>query len=256
MVSPFYGRHEADPFGFSQPFLSLFNDTSSQLDQLSSDLDSHLNDAFGSSAQSGWQKLLTSSPKFDVKETEAAYILEGEIPGVAKKDINLSFSDDSTLVLKAQSELVREEGKKPENSSSQPTKQIEDKTEKSSGATGPENSASEMSGANPDATKLGNSDTAVTTTNQSTDVGQSASPKPTYHLTERAHSSFQRVFSFPSQIKHDEVKASLKNGVLSVTIPKLSPEPAKEEPKGRTVTIEDANENEDAQIVDADKAKL
>lgn len=248
-VSPFHGQHHAaDPFGFSQPFQSLFNDTFAQLDRLSADLDSHLSQAFDRSSDNSWQKLLTSTPKFDVQETEAAYILEGELPGLAKADISLDFVDDHTLVLKTQTSTFNQ---KPQLSEQQKP-EISD----IDSATG--NSATEMSGAhiNSDAAKNDDpTDAAVTkAANEGTDVAPAAIPK--YHLTERTRSTFQRVFSFPGEVKHDEVKASLKNGVLTVTVPKLSPEPAKEEQKTRSVTIEDATETDDADMGDAEKAKL
>lgn len=261
-VSPFYGRHaESDPFGFSQPFLSLFNDTFSQLDRLSSDLDSHLQQSLGSSGSSGstvnsWQSLLTSTPKFDVKETESNYILEGELPGIAKADISLNWADDHTLVLKTQTSTFKET--KPSSStasdstSDEPSKQTAQTLDAAK-------SPAEMSGANPDAAtsaKTENGDTAIDTTNaQGTDVAKTAPASPTYHLTERTHSTFQRVFSFAGQVEHDNVKASLKNGVLTVTVPKVALEPTKEE-KTRSVTIEDVDEGTDAEMVDAEKAKL
>lgn len=264
-VSPFYSRHttshhEPDPFGFSQPFLRLFNDTFTQLGQLSSDLDSHLAQTFSSSDQpTSWQKLLTTTPKFDVKESEATYILEGELPGVAKSDISLTWADDNTLVLKTQTSTFTEQ--KPNSISSPTTATIEQKSEFSSSSLTNDagNSPTEMSGANPDSAKSSkteNTDNAIARTNdQGTDVAKATPSSPTYHLTERTHSTFQRVFSFAGQVKHDEVKASLKNGVLTVTVPKIMPEPAKEEQNTRSVTIEDAND-QDAEMVDAEKAKL
>lgn len=256
-VSPFQGR-DTDPFGFSQPFLSLFNDTFNQLDRLSSDLDSQLQQSFGSSNPTSWQNLLTSTPKFDVKETETNYVLEGELPGVAKGDISLNWADDNTLVLKTQTSTFKETRPNTASTSDEPSAQIAQTTESSA-----DKSPTEMSGANPDVAKSNTNgdsstenDTALTKTNQSTDVAKPAPASPTYHLTERTHSTFQRVFSFAGKVKHDDVKASLKNGVLTVTVPKLDPEPAKEEQKTRSVTVEDANETQDAEMVDAEKAKL
>jgi HSP20 family protein len=38
-------------------------------------------------------------PKFDVVETPTSYILEGELPGLDKKDVNIEFADNETLVI-------------------------------------------------------------------------------------------------------------------------------------------------------------
>ena len=44
--------------------------------------------------------------------------------------------------------------------------------------------------------------------------------RPKYWVSERSVGEFHRAFSFPSRVNQDEVKASLKNGILSVVIPK------------------------------------
>jgi HSP20 family protein len=38
-------------------------------------------------------------PKFDVVETPTSYVLEGDLPGLDKKDINIEFQDNETLVI-------------------------------------------------------------------------------------------------------------------------------------------------------------
>ena len=41
-----------------------------------------------------------------------------------------------------------------------------------------------------------------------------------YHRMERSYGTFSRVFSLPMSVDQDQVKASFKNGVLEITIPK------------------------------------
>lgn len=43
----------------------------------------------------------------------------------------------------------------------------------------------------------------------------------TYHLTERAYGTFQRTIVLPRSVDTDKAKASFKNGVLTVRLPKL-----------------------------------
>ena len=41
-----------------------------------------------------------------------------------------------------------------------------------------------------------------------------------YHISERYYGTFERSFGLPKSVDRDHVKASMKNGVLSVTLPK------------------------------------
>ncbi len=49
---------------------------------------------------------------------------------------------------------------------------------------------------------------------------------------ERTYGSFQREFSLPAKVKEDQIKAFCKDGVLTVTLPKL------EEEKRKKINIE------------------
>lgn len=53
-----------------------------------------------------------------------------------------------------------------------------------------------------------------------------------YQVRERGFGSFSRTLPFSVQVKPDESKASFKNGVLEITLPKV------EVPKGRTLEIQ------------------
>ena len=58
---------------------------------------------------------------------------------------------------------------------------------------------------------------AVSKQGQEKGVGRSG---PKYWVSERSVGEFHRAFSFPSRVNQDEVKASLKNGILNVVVPK------------------------------------
>jgi HSP20 family protein len=42
-----------------------------------------------------------------------------------------------------------------------------------------------------------------------------------YHRTERVYGSFQRSFTLPSSVKNDKIEAQYKNGILTVSLPKV-----------------------------------
>jgi HSP20 family protein len=57
-----------------------------------------------------------------------------------------------------------------------------------------------------------------------------------YHCVERSYGSFQRALDLPEDADQDAIKASFKNGVLSITIDKRAPATP---PRGRTIPIND-----------------
>ena len=50
------------------------------------------------------------------------------------------------------------------------------------------------------------------------------SKEENYHRMERSYGSFSRVFSLPTSVEQDKIKAKFKNGVLQIRIPKLEEE--------------------------------
>lgn len=54
-----------------------------------------------------------------------------------------------------------------------------------------------------------------------------------YAVRERRYGKFSRTLQLPQGLKDEEIKASMKNGVLTVTFPKSSPELA---PKKITIS--------------------
>lgn len=48
-----------------------------------------------------------------------------------------------------------------------------------------------------------------------------------FHQVERGHGAFSRTFEFASKIDRDAVSADLADGVLTITLPKVAPPPAR-----------------------------
>lgn len=53
----------------------------------------------------------------------------------------------------------------------------------------------------------------------------------TYHRVERSYGKFYRSFTFPGKVAGDKIKASYKDGILSISLPK------KEEVKPKEISI-------------------
>lgn len=150
------------------------------------------------------------TPKFDVKEVADAYELHGEFPGIEQKDISIEWTDANTLTVKGRHERVREEGERPD------TKSIEEGKQEHYQKPSVEEETAEA-GTSTEVSKKGEQDVAKTDGHQ-----------PRYWVSERSVGEFHRSFSFPTRVDQDAVKASLKNGILSVVVPKAqAPQPRK-----------------------------
>ncbi|GLI80718.1 heat shock protein [Penicillium ochrochloron] len=133
----------------------------------------------------------TFHPRFDVRESEDSYHLDGELPGIAQKDISIEFTDPNTLVVKG-----RTEREYHTTDANQPA---------------------------------GDDDSTVA---EAGDQAQTTKPSHRYWASERSVGEFQRTFAFPGRVDQDNVKANLKNGILSVVIPKSTV------PTAKKITIE------------------
>jgi len=160
---------------------------------------------------------LTFAPKFDIKETKTGYELHGELPGIEQKDVEIEWSEDNVLSIHGRTEYNRSEGDVP----GEATEAQEHESEK--GSDKHFHKASVEDAADP-----AESSTAPATESEKTEVAKTSAPgevaaeKPAsrYWITERSVGEFHRSFSFPTLVDQENVKASLKNGVLSVIIPK------------------------------------
>jgi HSP20 family protein len=157
------------------------------------------------------------TPKFDIKETNEGYELHGELPGVDQKDINIEWTDNNTLTISGRHEHVREEGQRPQGF-------IE----------GAEASKQKKLGHQPtvedDPTESNNK--VAKQSDQKEVSKQDESAKAKYWVSERSVGEFHRSFAFPARVDQDTVKASLKNGILSILVPKASA------PRSRKINIE------------------
>jgi len=158
------------------------------------------------------------APRFDVKEVQDAYHLDGELPGIAQKDISIEFTDPHTLVIKGRTEREYSSGTPPA---------LEDTTPKDAIEAAPSDTASDS--AKSHHATVEDEDAPATTTETAIEKAPTAetpaqAPKEhfKYWVSERSVGEFHRTFSFPARVDQDAVKASLKNGILSIVVPKAT----------------------------------
>lgn len=174
----------------------------------------------------------TSSRKFDVKDCKSIYELRAELPGLEQKDIDIEFLDAKTLVIKGS--LAKIEVTKPNEDednegpagSEGPAENggpaaIEDKSDNKSDSSSSSVSAASSSNQTtvedwseeePEILKKGKGYHAIVKHND-----ESSSK---YLIRECSTGKFKRTFTFPHKVDRSGVKASLKNGILTIVVPK------------------------------------
>jgi len=172
------------------------------------------------------QSFRSFQPRFDVKESKDGYELQGELPGIDQKDIDIEFTDANTLSIRGRTERHHEEGNPPTaevEAQAEPQKIAESETSSYHKASVEDESETTMSGANPDATPAETPAEGSVAAAETQDVAEAPkTQKPRYWVSERSVGQFARTFSFPSRVDQENVKASLKDGILSIVVPKAT----------------------------------
>ena len=186
------------------PLFSLFDDTVNEL------------------ARSQRHARRSFAPRFDVKEAKESYQLEGELPGISQENISIEFTDEHTLTIKGHSERHTESGTRPQAVEAAPTSDTA--SEQSSHQATVEDETPTTTNETPEA-KGKEVEKPTTTT-------EPEAPKDRFWVSERRVGDFTRSFSFADRVDQEAVKASLKNGILSIVVPKAP------RPESRRINIE------------------
>ncbi|KAJ8069613.1 hypothetical protein OCU04_000050 [Sclerotinia nivalis] len=181
--------------------------------RLLDDFDQYSSGRSGESHRHGRNNVMkTWTPKFDVKEAGEVYELQGELPGIEQKDIDIEFIDDQTLNIRGRTERSYTSGTPPAGfvedapKSGQITEGGEGEHKDKAHQPTVEDEDAENQEGNQQVTKH--------------EQEKSKEPEHRYWVSERSVGEFSRSFSFPVRVNQDEVKASMKNGILSITVPK------------------------------------
>jgi len=152
------------------------------------------------------------NPKFDARELPTHFELHGELAGVNQRDITIEFTDPQTLSIRGRSERSYTSGTPPATiEAGKPTAAIEE------GAT------TQKADHQPSVEDEDAASTTVTAQSVQAQKPKEQKPKePEERLwvSERSVGSFARSFTFPGRIDQDAVTASMKDGILTVVVPK------------------------------------
>ena len=179
--------------------------------RLLDDYDNHRHNRSGGHIQ---QTLRTFQPRFDVRETKEAYELHGELPGIDQSNLSIEFADPQTLIIKGRIEREYHGGPDGQQQG-QITGEVHDQPQSSHKAT-VEDDGDESAKSSQQQGKPGQENQQVL---KAEDKNQKVE-RAKYWVSERAVGEFHRSFGFPTRVDQDNVKASLKNGILTVTVPK------------------------------------
>jgi len=174
------------------------------------------------------------NPRFNVNETKEAYSLEGELPGIDQKHLSIEFVDEHTLTIKGRTESHTESGRRPEAVESEKKPAVEDTpASETSSVKSHQATVEDEEPANASAVAEESSEaTAPTPAAEPAKTETPAAPETHRWISERHVGEFTRSFSFPARVNQDAVKASLKNGILSIVVPKAPV------PESRRINIE------------------
>ena len=217
------------------------------------------------------QALRNFQPRFDVREEQDAFRLQGELPGVDPKELTVEFVDRNTMIVKGRTVSQSEHGNRPEATEQQQAAVQDKGKEKAIGTSEPEASgaandameteptsrpstpgstssnyhkatveetrdeadgdfvdvaaetstptiAQDTTGTTP-AEQISSHESTHTTAAPATEAKQQQDSSY-YWVSERSVGEFKRSFRFPGQVDQENVKASLKDGLLEVIVPK------------------------------------
>lgn len=183
--------------------------------RLLDDFDSYSREQSGQAGGKGTRRALPSfSPRFDVKETETGYELHGELPGVERENIAIEFTEPQTIVISGRTERTYTSGTPPAGLLGEAAESGQKK-----GAITDGSNDHKASVADEEAEKAKEQGAEVTKAADN-NKQQQQGPKEKFWVSERSVGEFHRTFSFPNPIDQAAVSANLKDGILSVTVPK------------------------------------
>lgn len=178
--------------------------------RLLDDFDSYSREQSSQAAKGSRRAVPSFSPRFDVKETETGYELHGELPGIEKENVTIEFTEPQTIVVSGRSERTYTSGTPPAGLLGEggDKRAITDSTSHDHRAS--------VSDEETEAAKEQGAEVVKASQQQQ----QQQAPKERFWVSERSFGEFHRTFSFPAPVDQAAVTANLKDGVLSVTVPK------------------------------------
>ncbi|KAK6715194.1 hypothetical protein SNK04_006128 [Fusarium graminearum] len=169
-------------------------------------------------------------PRFEAHETEDSFVLYGELPGLNKENVTVEFPEPRKLVVSGKVERFTDAPKPAETTTEQtaPAPAVESDNEDT------QSRSSYQATVEDDVDD--ESEVLSHTSQKSETVSQPQPETPSQKAAEKQPEQpeeprragytkeFSRYFTFPTYINHEAVTAELKDGLLTITIPKAVPQ--------------------------------
>ncbi|KAI1016064.1 hypothetical protein LB504_009303 [Fusarium proliferatum] len=169
-------------------------------------------------------------PRFEAHETEDSFVLYGELPGMNKEHVTVEFPEPRKLVVSGKVERFTEEPKPVETTTEQtaPT-QVTDSDNEDTRSRSSYQATVEDDVDDDEFEVLSHTSEKSKTVSQPapenlSEKAQEKQPEQPEESRRSGYSKeFSRYFTFPTYINHDAVTADLKDGLLTIVIPKAAP---------------------------------
>ncbi|CVL12619.1 hypothetical protein FPRO06_08977 [Fusarium proliferatum] len=169
-------------------------------------------------------------PRFEAHETEDSFVLYGELPGMNKEHVTVEFPEPRKLVVSGKVERFTEEPKPVETTTEQtaPTPVTDSDNEDTRSRSSYQATVEDDVDDDEFEVLSHTSEKSKTVTQPepetlSEKVQEEQPEQPEEPRRSGYSKEFSRYFTFPTYINHDAVTADLKDGLLTVVIPKATP---------------------------------
>ncbi|KAG8672489.1 hypothetical protein FPOAC1_005764 [Fusarium poae] len=174
-------------------------------------------------------------PRFEAHETEDSFVLYGELPGLNKENVTVEFPEPRKLVVTGKVERFTDVPKAAETITEQPapapTPVIESDNEDTQSRSSYQ--ATVEDDVDDEFEVLSHTSQKSETVSQPqpetlSDKAREKQPEQPKQPEEPRRSGytkeFSRYFTFPTYVNHEAVTANLKDGLLTIIVPKATPQ--------------------------------
>ncbi|KAH0883569.1 hypothetical protein HID58_059665 [Brassica napus] len=208
---------------------------------------------FPSSSSFSRENSAIVNARVDWRETPEAHVFKADLPGLKKEEVKVEIEDDSVLKISGERHVEKEDKNdtwhRVERSSGQFTRKfrLPENVKMDQVKAAMENGVltvtvpkaemkktdtpeahvfkADLPGLKKEEVKVEVEDNNVLKISGQRHV-EKEDKSDTWHRVERSSGQFTRKFRLPENVKMDQVKAALENGVLTVTVPKVETEKA------------------------------